>query len=98
MRLAEVVAWRRRTEKEAQAHSSGKYGSRRTVQPKQVTLSVTWKGKRTVSSQQSTYGWSGDEEGRQQVVRQYELRRQVVMESRRGYAVGAAWEWDEGNT
>ena len=47
------------------------------------------------SSRQATSGWSGDEEGRWQVIRQYEERRVVVTESRRGYTAGAAW--DEGN-
>ena len=51
--------------------------------------------KTAASSEQATSGQSEDEEGRQQVVRQYETRRQVVTESRREYAVGAAW--DEGN-
>ena len=47
------------------------------------------------SSRQATSGWSGDEEGRWQVIRQYEESRVVATESRRGYTAGAAW--DEGN-
>ena len=90
VRLAEVVAGKRRTEKRRRTtpHAAAEVVTRNVFGYKE--------GRKTAaSSEQATRGQSEDEEGRQQVVRQYETRRQVVTESRRGYAVGAAW--DEGN-
>ena len=90
VRLAEVVAGKRRTEKRRRTtpHAAADVATRNVFGYKE--------GRKTAaSSEQATSGQSEDEEGRQQVVRQYETRRQVVTESRRGYAVGAAW--DEGN-
>ena len=76
IRLAEVVAGRRRTRK------------RRTTM---WTEMCTGRGNRVLqagetnpegeSSRQATSGWSGDEEGRWQVIRQYEEKRIVVTES-----------------
>ena len=90
VRLAEVVAGRRRTEKRRCTipHAAAD-GATRNV------FGYTEGRKTAASSEQATGGWSEDEEGRQLVMRQYETRRQVVTEPRRGYAVGAAW--DEGN-
>ena len=98
IRLADVVAGRRRTRKQRVAEmppfieaATGSHVHRSGNRVLQ-TGETTFEGE---SSRQATSGWSGDEEGRWQVIRQYEERRVVATESRRGYTAGAAW--DEGN-
>ena len=98
IRLADVVAGRRRTRKQRVADmppfleaATGTHVNRSGNRVLQ-TGETNFEGE---SSRQATSGWSGDEEGRWQVIRQYEERRVVVTESRRGYTAGAAW--DEGN-
>ena len=98
IRLADVVAGRRRTRKQRVADmppfleaATGTHVNRSGNRVLQ-TGETNFEGE---SSRQATSGWSGDEEGRWQVIRQYEERRVVVKESRRGYTAGAAW--DEGN-
>ena len=98
IRLADVVAGRRRTRKQRVAEmppfceaATGPHVYRsgnRVLQAGETTFGGE-------SSRQATSGWSGDEEGRWQVIRQYEESRVVATESRRGYTAGAAW--DEGN-
>ena len=100
IRLADVVAGRRRTRKQRVAemppffeavtgpHVHSNRSGNRVLQAGETTFGGE-------SSRQATSGWSGDEEGRWQVIRQYEESRVVATESRRGYTAGAAW--DEGN-
>ena len=78
VRLAEVVAGKRRTEKRRRTtpHVAADVATRNV-------FGYTEGRKTAASSEQATSGQSEDEEGRQQVVRQYETRRQVVTETRR---------------
>ena len=52
-------------------------------------------GEEAASSVGATSGLSGEEGDRRDTIRRQETRRAETTESRRGYAVGAAW--DEGN-
>ena len=99
IRLADVVAGRRRTDKRCRRACRNSrqvvcIGGRYRLQ---VTDSNDAEGQGVVavSSVGATSGLSGEEGDRRDTIRRQETRRAETTESRRGYAVGAAW--DEGN-
>ena len=101
VRLAEVVAGRRRTEKRRR-ETSQKCRLKVVCIDKRCRLLVresnSFDGGRSERSDDSLgaeSGLSGEEEDRQRVVRKQDERKVEVAESRRGYVRGAVW--DEGN-
>ena len=101
VRLAEVVAGRRRTEKRTR-ETSRKCRLKVVCIDKSCRLLIhgsnNFDGGRSGRSDDSLgaeSGLSGEEEDRQRVVRKHDERRVEVAESRRGYVRGAVW--DEGN-
>ena len=102
LRLADVVAGRRRTEKCSRRAACGKLRLQVVViggSCRLQTCETDKSGERVLecgdSSAGAERGLSGEEMDRQQVVRRQEEKRAAMVESRRGYAIGAAW--DEGN-
>jgi len=102
IRLAEVVAGRRRTEKCSRKAVRGRLRLQVVViggSCRLQTCETDKSGEGVLESWDSSAGaesgLSGEEMDRQQVVRRQEEKRVAMVESRRGYAIGAAW--DEGN-
>ena len=101
VRLAEVVAGRRRTEKRGRKAYPDTYKMKVVCIDGRCRFQISGsnssdeRGLASDSSIGAESGLSGEEEDRQRIVRRQEERRAEVAESRRGYANGAAW--DEGN-
>ena len=103
IRLAEVVAGRRRTEKRSRRAECNRHRLKVAVacvggccRLKFELDNFDERGLECGSSSAGAEsGLSGEEGDRQWIVRRQEEKRVAVAESRRGYAIGAAW--DEGN-
>ena len=102
IRLAEVVAGRRRTEKRGRRASDDNYTMKVVCVDGRCRLQASSSNSPDEggldcrnSSMGVESGLSGEEEDRQRVVRRQNEKRMEVAESRRGYTRGAAW--DEGN-
>ena len=102
IRLAVVVAGRRSTVKRSRKGERGRLRLQVVVIDGGCRLQTCETDKpgegvldKWDSSDGAESGLSGEEIDRQQVVRRQDEKRVAIMESRRGYAIGAAW--DEGN-